>query len=286
LPQSRGVKPRATESFLIQEARGKTFGRMACILMLLVACTAMVHAQQFIPFTYTTNNGRLTITGYSGIANDVAIPDTIQGMPVGAVGDNAFAFKTALTSVTIPNSVSTIGISAFDFCNSLRTVTIGTNVSQIRSFAFRMCHGLTNVVLPGSITNIGYNAFFACNNLTTIRFKGNAPSLEEAAFTFAPATAYYTPGTAGWQPRMVTTADGIGVRTNGFGFAIAGTPGLGFMVESNTNFSNLNWSQVGSYTLTSNSLDLIDLSWTNNPACFYRAGSMSFGGLPMSPTTP
>jgi len=210
----------------------------------------------------------------------------LKGVTVGAVGDSAFAFKGTLTSVTIPDGVTTIGISAFDFCSGLRTVTIGNGVNHIRSFAFRMCHGLTNIVLPGSITNIGYNAFFACSSLKTVYFKGNAPTLEESAFAFGPATVFYKQGTTGWHPRMLTTADRLSVRTNGFGFSIAGTQGLGIVVESSTNFSNPVWSQVGSYTMTSNSLELIDLSWTNNPACFYRAGSVAFGGLSMSLSIP
>jgi hypothetical protein len=52
-------------------------------------------------------NGQVAIIGYSGSAEDVHIPDRINGRPVISIGDYAFA-DTSLTSVTIPNSVTSI----------------------------------------------------------------------------------------------------------------------------------------------------------------------------------
>ena len=75
----------------------------------------MVQAQ----FNYTTNNGTITITGYTGPGGAVAIPDTINGLPVTRIGDSAFDGETSLTSVTIPNSVTSIGEEAFSCCTSL-----------------------------------------------------------------------------------------------------------------------------------------------------------------------
>ena len=39
---------------------------------------------------YTVNNGTITMTGYTGAGGDVAIPDTIAGLPVTGIGDAAF----------------------------------------------------------------------------------------------------------------------------------------------------------------------------------------------------
>src|SRR6266446_7655610 len=42
-------------------------------------------------FTFTTNNGAITITGYTGSGGNVDIPASINGYPVIAIGDYAFA---------------------------------------------------------------------------------------------------------------------------------------------------------------------------------------------------
>src|SRR5258708_23772698 len=42
-------------------------------------------------FNYTTNNGAITITLYTGSGGIVTVPDTINGFPVTTIGDSAFA---------------------------------------------------------------------------------------------------------------------------------------------------------------------------------------------------
>src|ERR1700739_3779522 len=52
--------------------------------------------------TYVTNNGAITITGYSSASLSVIIPSTISGYPVTTIGSGAFDGDLTLTSVTIP----------------------------------------------------------------------------------------------------------------------------------------------------------------------------------------
>src|SRR4051812_45575741 len=75
-------------------------------------------------FTYITNNGAITITGYTGPGGAVVIPATINNWPVTAIGDYAFADKTALTAVTIPATVASIGENAFLSCINLRAFNV------------------------------------------------------------------------------------------------------------------------------------------------------------------
>ena len=42
-------------------------------------------------FTYTTNNGALTITGYTGSGGAVVIPAATNGYPVTSIGVDAFS---------------------------------------------------------------------------------------------------------------------------------------------------------------------------------------------------
>jgi uncharacterized membrane protein len=63
-------------------------------------------------FTFTTNNGAITITGFTG-SGAVVIPDTTNSWPVTTIGDLAFEYCDSLTNVVIGNSVTNIGESAF-----------------------------------------------------------------------------------------------------------------------------------------------------------------------------
>jgi hypothetical protein len=78
-------------------------------------------------FTYTTNNGGITITGYNGDGSVMVIPDTITGLPVTEIGDNAFRFNTTLTCITFPNSVTNIGAGAFNYCTELTAINVETS---------------------------------------------------------------------------------------------------------------------------------------------------------------
>jgi hypothetical protein len=72
--------------------------RLLASLMLLLALPAAVQA---IDYTYTTNNGMITITGYIGPGGAATIPDTIAGLPVTSIGGFAFQFCTSLTAITV-----------------------------------------------------------------------------------------------------------------------------------------------------------------------------------------
>src|SRR5215467_4129413 len=84
--------------------------------VLLLATPAAVQAQ----FSYTVTNQMVTITGYMGTTDVVAIPSTINGLPVISIGDYAF-FDIPITGVTIPDSVTSIGVQAFSSNTSLTT---------------------------------------------------------------------------------------------------------------------------------------------------------------------
>jgi hypothetical protein len=172
--------------------------RTACaakLLLPLLVLTLPV-AVQAGDYTYTTNSGTITITGYTGPGGAVTIPSLLNGLPVTSIGDEAFRNCASLTSVTIDNSVTSIGYKAFVWCTNLTSVTIGNSVTSIGFIAFEMCFSLTSVTIGNSVTSIGNGAFFECSRLTAIYFLGNAPSSGSVAANNA--TIYYLAGTTGW----------------------------------------------------------------------------------------
>jgi len=151
------------------------------LLSLLLWTLPLVGQAQFI---FTTNNLRLTITGYTGPGGAVVIPGVHNGLLVTRIGDSAFASQSSLTNVTIPNSVTSIGSYAFAQCRSLTNVMIGNSVTNIGDHAFDSCTRLATVTIPDSVTNIGRYAFADCSTLVTVTIGTGVTSIGESAFYF------------------------------------------------------------------------------------------------------
>jgi len=134
--------------------------------------------ESFDHFQHVTENGGVTITGYTGNARDIVIPRTINGMPVTAIGRDAFSRKK-LASVTFPDTVTVIGAGAF-FSNRLTELTLPGSVTTIENLAFSY-NRLKNVNLPDSLESIGIRAF-ADNRLDTIYLPDSLEYIGDAAF--------------------------------------------------------------------------------------------------------
>ena len=132
-------------------------------------------------FSYSTNDGTLTITGYDGPGGTVVIPDRINGLPVTAIGEAAFQNRTNVNNFVIAESVTTIGARAFSGCSWLFGVTIPRGVS-IPEYAFYRCFQLVDVVIPEGATNIGAYAFFDCPSLREVGIPDSVREIGPSAF--------------------------------------------------------------------------------------------------------
>ena len=83
------------------------------------------------------------------------------------IGDAAF-YKTKITEMVIPDSVTYLGSGAFLHCHELRRVVVGNGVTAILAETFQYCYRLIEVDLGDSITVIGSYAFHQCDNLVKI----------------------------------------------------------------------------------------------------------------------
>jgi hypothetical protein len=150
-------------------------------LLCLAALPAMPQAADC---TYTTDDGSITITRYTGTNDTVDIPGTLDGLPVTAIGYAAFYACSNLTSITIPGSITSIEPFAFEDCTGLTRVTIPESVTNLGEAAFYGCQRLGRVTIPGSIASIGDYGFARCLSLTNVTLGDGVTTLGNMAFFF------------------------------------------------------------------------------------------------------
>lgn len=151
--------------------------------------------EQLFDFAFTPDNTAVIVIRYKGTAADVTIPSRYKGKPVTmidhaafhdsavtsvtipdsvtAIPDYAFGFCSQLTNISIPNSVTFIGFSAFNSCTSLKSITLPSSLSTIQSYAFYNCENLKTIRIPVSVTSIGNYAFDVCPSLMTVTYPGS-----------------------------------------------------------------------------------------------------------------
>ena len=161
-------------------------------------------------------DGNATITGYSGSVSALAIPQTIDGHKVVAIGKGAFK-GTCLVNVTIPDTVTEIGSWAFAECKQLSSVQLSNNLERLDSYAFESCTSLTSIRIPKSlevsnwpfdgcsalqnvefeqgITRIPDHLFHKCSGLTTVTIPDTVTEIGEAAFAYTNLTSIVIPDT-------------------------------------------------------------------------------------------
>ena len=115
-------------------------------------------------------------------AGDITIPDTLGGKPVTRVGDWAFDDCSALTSVTIPETVTSIGESAFADCSGLKNVNVPNAVTSVGASAFYGCSVLESMTIPDGVTVIEDWTFSGCVALTEMSIPYGVTSIGESAF--------------------------------------------------------------------------------------------------------
>ncbi|MDR0474134.1 MAG: leucine-rich repeat domain-containing protein [Treponema sp.] len=124
----------------------------------------------------TEDGTGVRIRRYNGSIMNIAIPATIQGMPVREVDGfdksnvinvvipegvtliSARAFQSCeqLVQVTLPSTITEIGVEAFASCAQLAKINIPQGITKIRSKAFKDCASLGSITLPESLVDLGH----------------------------------------------------------------------------------------------------------------------------------
>jgi hypothetical protein len=97
---------------------------------------------------------------------------------------NVFNKCTALTSISIPDTISNIQSSAFSGCENLVSVVLPSTITSIADYTFYQCGSLMGITIPDSVKTIGSYAFDACVSLTSIIIPDGVTRIGGYAFAY------------------------------------------------------------------------------------------------------
>lgn len=99
-----------------------------------------------------------------------------------SIENSLFQACSALTSVTIPGSVTSIGYNAFHSCSNLTDITIPSSVTSIGQYAFQNCRNIASITIPDGVASIGDYTFSNCSNLNNITIPKSVKKVNPNAF--------------------------------------------------------------------------------------------------------
>ena len=183
----------------------KCFVALLMVVVMMCACWTGVLAEDVEREAFTSgdyeyallDDGTVEITKYKGKAERLAIPDTLDGKRVTAIGEQAFSFCSSLTIISIPDSVAQIGENPFAACSSLKSISVSPEhpyFATIDGVLFRKADktlisypaGISSstYTIPQGITSIGDSAFSSCDSLTSVSIPDSVTSIGDSAFSY------------------------------------------------------------------------------------------------------
>ena len=130
-----------------------------------------------IPETITVGEKSYTVNGIIGPN------DTQSWGNMNSISADGAAFQgTAITSITLPTTISNINTCAFINCSKLQKVVLPETITSIGWGAFAYCSSLTEINLPNSLQSLSAWAFAGCRELKQIAIPKQITTLPSACF--------------------------------------------------------------------------------------------------------
>jgi hypothetical protein len=156
--------------------------KLLTLLLVLVVATGLWAHDFEVDGIYYNNRGNSQVTvTYRDSTFDayldeykghVHIPASVtcngNTYEVVAIGHDAFKACSALSGVTLPNSITTIDLGAFEDCNTLSEVELPNSLTSIGSLAFQGCSSLKSITLPSSVVGLCPYVFESCTSLENV----------------------------------------------------------------------------------------------------------------------
>lgn len=131
-------------------------------------------------------NGKIMILDYYGSDSDIVVPDTLEGYPVRAIGEEAFYHHKFVKSITLPEGVEYIGKSAFSSCYNAESINIPESVTYIGEMAFYSCEAMKSIVIPSGVKVVSSSAFKFCHSVESLVISNGVEVIKEHAFANMP----------------------------------------------------------------------------------------------------
>ncbi len=114
---------------------------------------------------------------------NVIIPPTYSGMPVVAIGEEAFSKCSSLRKVILGENVEVVGEYAFWDCLALNEILPSNKLKSIKKSAFTGCNRLEEFFIPNTVVEIEDGIFTGCNNLKKISIGNGLRVIPKYAFS-------------------------------------------------------------------------------------------------------
>lgn len=162
-----------------------------------------------VTYSLDTLTGVVTFSGtgamrnYDGETNlspfygNEAVTAAVFNSGITTIGDFLFYWQCPnLASVTLSDTITSIGEAAL-YATALTEISIPDSVTRIEMYAFRFCRKLESVTIPKSVTFIGREAFQYCSELMNVTILNPNTDIRQIAFNNVPGTIHgWTPSTA------------------------------------------------------------------------------------------
>lgn len=118
---------------------------------------------------------------------DVSLPESLN-----RIGTYTFSDCTALKAVVLPAGVTFIGENTFSGCSALESVEFPAGATEVPESTFWGCENLKTVILPEGIEQIGEGAFWKCGALASVTIPETVTSIGTKAFSNCTALSMVT----------------------------------------------------------------------------------------------
>lgn len=133
-------------------------------------------------FEYDIYSGKVRIKKYKGESEAVAVPKEIDGTEVAIIAPHAFAEKSKLKTLYLPETITQIGDWAFSNCVSLTKISNLNSLENIGEYAFSECRSLNEISFLGPFTEIRRFTFYNCYSLQLVKFSSSVTKIGASAF--------------------------------------------------------------------------------------------------------